>query len=208
MDLKTVLKIAEERNCIIPASSVYDMESVLGAVNTAKETGAPIIFQMCSRLSDHQNARYVVPVILKAMRESDTPTASHLDYGAGTAEVLRAFRHGATGIMTGASMFPPEENIETIRSVVEMCGACGVSVKGELGHVGTVRGVSMGEYTDVEGAKQFVRRTGVTALAIMMGAAHGRYKRMPVLDIGRTRDIKATTGVPLVLHGGSGVPDE
>ena len=92
--------------------------------------------------------------------------------------------------------------------MVEMCGACGVSVEGELGHVGTVRDASMSEYTDVEEAEQFVRETGVAALAIMVGTAHGRYKRAPVLDIGRIRDIKAATGIPLVLHGGSGVPDE
>lgn len=208
VDLKTILEIAEERNCAIPAFNVYNMESVLGVMNAAKETGAPVIFQMYSRLFDHQSARYVAPMILEAMRELDTPAAFHLDHGAGTAEVLRALRYGATGIMIDASVFPLEENIETTSSVVEMCGACGVSVEGELGHVGTVRDASMSEYTDVEEAEQFVRETGVAALAIMVGTAHGRYKRAPVLDIERIRDIKAATGIPLVLHGGSGVPDE
>lgn len=207
-DLKTILEIGEERQCAIPAFNVYNMESVMGVMMAAKETGAPVIFQMYSRLFDHQNAKYVAPMILEAMKELDTPAAFHLDHGAGVPEVLRALRYGATGVMIDASTFPLEENMESTRAVVELCGECHVGVEGELGHVGTVKDASMSEYTDAAEAELFVRTTGVAALAIMVGTAHGRYRRSPVLDIGRIREIKAAAGIPLVLHGGSGVPDE
>ncbi len=207
-DLKTILEIGEKRQCAIPAFNVYNMESVLGVMNAAKETGAPVIFQMYSRLFDYQNAGYVAPMILEAMKELDTPAAFHLDHGAGEPEVLRALRYGATGVMIDASTCPLEENMERTRAVVDMCAECGVGVEGELGHVGTVKDASMSEYTDVSEAEQFVRNTGVAALAVMVGTAHGRYQRSPVLDIERIRKIKEATGIPLVLHGGSGVPDE
>ena len=120
VDLKTILKIAEERNCAIPAFNVYNMESVLGVMNAAKETGAPVIFQMYSRLFDHQNARYVAPMILEAMRELDTPAAFHLDHGAGTAEVLRALRYYALDLFM-------EEPIQAVKefaiSKIRLLGA-------------------------------------------------------------------------------------
>lgn len=208
VDLKTILEIGEARKCAIPAFNVYNMESVLGVMNAAKETGAPVIFQMYSRLFDHQNARIAAPMILEAMKELDTPAAFHLDHGAGIPEVLRALRYGATGVMIDASTSPLEENIDITRQVVKLCAECGVSVEGELGHVGTAKDTSISEYTDVEEAKRFVQETGVAALAIMVGTAHGRYQRAPVLDIKRIREIKEAAGIPLVLHGGSGVPDE
>ncbi len=208
VSLKTILSIAEERKCAIPAFNVYNMESVLGVMNAAKETGAPVIFQMYSRLFDHQNARFVAPMILEAMKELDTPAAFHLDHGAGIPEVLRALRYGTTGVMIDASTSMLEENMEITRSVVKICGECGVSVEGELGHVGNTKDAIVSEYTEVEEARQFVQDTGVAALAIMVGTAHGRYKKAPVLDIDRIRDIREATGTPLVLHGGSGVPNE
>ena len=167
-DLKTILEIGEKRQCAIPAFNVYNMESVLGVMNAAKETGAPVIFQMYSRLFDYQNAGYVAPMILEAMKELDTPAAFHLDHGAGEPEVLRALRYGATGVMIDASTCPLEENMERTRAVVDMCAECGVGVEGELGHVGTVKDASMSEYTDVSEAEQFVRNTGVAALAVMV----------------------------------------
>jgi fructose-bisphosphate aldolase class II len=207
-DLKTILEIGEKRGCAIPAFNVYNMESVMGVLDAARETGAPVIFQMYSRLFDHPNAQFAAPVIHEAMRQLETPAVFHLDHGAGIPEVVRALRLGAGGIMMDASAFPLEENIEKTRDAVRLCAECGVPVEGELGHVGTTKDEQMGEYTDVAEAERFVRETGVAALAIMVGTAHGRYKQTPVLDIQRIRDIREETGIPVVLHGGSGVPDD
>ena len=112
-------------------------------------------------------------------------------------------------LLLTASALPLEQNIATTRRTVEMAQACGVSVEGELGHVGTTKDESMGEFTKVDEAVRFVNETGVSALAILVGTAHGRYKKAPKLDIERIAAIREATGrLPLVLHGGSGVPDD
>lgn len=132
----------------------------------------------------------------------------HLDHGAGIPQVLRALRLGCTGIMIDASTQPLEKNIEATRRAVEICGECGVFVEGELGHVGGTADEKMSDFTDVDEAERFAKETGVAAMAVMVGTAHGVYKSAPVLDIERIRTIHQRTGLPLVLHGGSGVPDD
>lgn len=206
--LKTILEEADRKGYAVPAFNVYNMETVLGVLQAAQETKAPVIFQMYSRLFDGPNARLTAPMVLEAIDQLETPAVFHLDHGAGIPEVQRALRWGATGIMFDASAFPLEENIAATRQVEELCGACGVSVEGELGHVGTTRDAAMGEYTKVDEAVRYAKETGVSALAVLVGTAHGHYKQAPVLDARRITDIKAAIGVPLVLHGGSGVPDD
>lgn len=206
--LKTILEEADRKGYAVPAFNVYNMETVLGVLQAAQETKAPVIFQMYSRLFDGPNARLTAPMVLEAIDQLETPAVFHLDHGAGIPEVQRALRWGVTGIMFDASALPLEENITATRQVEELCGACGVSVEGELGHVGTTRDAAMGEYTKVDEAVRYAKETGVSALAVLVGTAHGHYKQAPALDIRRITDIKAATGVPLVLHGGSGVPDD
>jgi ketose-bisphosphate aldolase len=94
------------------------------------------------------------------------------------------------------------------RRTVETCGYLGIGVEGELGHVGSVNDDTMEEYTDPDEAAEFVRLTGVCCLAVLIGNAHGHYKKTPNLDIDRVRAIRKATGLPLVLHGGSGIPDD
>lgn len=207
-DLNEILALGEKGGFAVPAFNVYNLETVLGVMNAAEETGAPVIFQMYSRLFDSQLARFVAPAILEAIDTMKTPAAFHLDHGAGTPEVLRALRYGATGIMIDASTLPLEGNIAKTKAAVELCAECGVSVEGELGHVGSTKDETMAEFTNVEDAVRFVDETGVSALAIMVGTAHGHYKKAPVLGIDRIAEIHAATKAHLVLHGGSGVPDD
>lgn len=207
-DLKDILEIGQQGNFAVPAFNVYNLETVLGVMNAAEEAGAPVIFQMYSRLLDSQNGQYVAPMIREAAKNMKVPVAFHLDHGAGVPEVLRALRYGATGIMIDASTQPLEQNIETTRNVVAMCNEVGVSVEGELGHIGTTKDEIGVEHTKVDEAIRYVEETGVSALAIMVGTAHGHYKQAPVLNIQRIKEIHDAVPAHLVLHGGSGVPDE
>ena len=208
IDLKQILDLAERKKAAIPAFNMYNMESVIGVMRAARETGAPVIFQMFNRLASTEYGTFVANSIKEAIRQLPTPAVFHLDHGAGIPEVMRALRLGVSGAMIDASTLPLEENIAKTRMAVDLCRECGVSVEGELGHVGGTSDEKLSDFTDVTEAKRFAEETGVSALAVMVGTAHGVYKKAPVLDIQRISDIRDATGLPLVLHGGSGVPVE
>ena len=208
INLKEILEIAEAKQCAIPAFNVYNMETVMGVMQAAESLRAPVIFQVYSRLFDSELGDMLSPVILRAIAGMKVPCAFHLDHGAGEKEVERALRNGATGVMIDASALPFAENVAVTKMISERAGFVGVPIEGELGHVGTTRDEFMGKYTKPEEAAEFVRQTGVAALAILVGTAHGRYKKAPTLDIPRIAEIRRATGIPLVLHGGSGVPDQ
>ena len=207
MDLQTILSIGRERKCAIPAFNVYNFETVIGILQAAEETGAPVIFQVYSRLFDSNNAKYIAPVILEAIDTLKTPAAFHLDHGAGEKEVLRALRYGATGVMIDASTQPIDVNIKLTKEVVDLASAVEVGVEGELGHIGRTTDQVWSGFTETSEAVRFVEETGVSALAVMVGTAHGHYKKSPVLAIDRIREINEAVNINLVLHGGSGVPD-
>lgn len=206
--LKEILKIAEDGKFAVPAFNVYNMETVMGCIEAAEEAKAPVILQSYSRLFTQGSAYYLAPIILAAAQKASVPVCFHLDHGASEQETTRAIRYGATGVMIDASAFDFDKNVEITKRVVETASYIGIDVEGELGHVGTVNDDAMDEFTEPEQAKEFVEKTGVAALAVLVGTAHGRYKKPPKLDIARIADIKAATGIPLVLHGGSGIPDD
>lgn len=208
IDLKQILEMAEQKNTAVPAFNIYNMESAIGVMRAARETGAPVIFQLFNRLASTEYGVFIACTIRKAIEELPTPAAFHLDHGAGIPQILRALRLGVTGAMIDASTLPLEENMAKTRMAVELCRNCGVSVEAELGHVGGTSDEKRSDFTDVSEAGRFAKETGISALAVMVGTAHGVYKKAPVLDIQRIRDLRVATGLPLVLHGGSGVPVE
>ena len=209
VNLKTVLSLAEAGGYAIPAFNVYNMETAMGAVKAAEELRAPVILQVYPRLMKEETGYYLSPVILAAANRATVPVCFHLDHGPSELETTRSIRYGATGIMLDGSTLPFEENIALTRRVVETCAYLDVQVEGELGHVGTTNDKEQDEFTTPADAKTFIEKTGVACLAVAVGTAHGRYKKPPKLDIERIKAIrKATGGAALVLHGGSGVPDE
>ncbi len=210
VSFKTVLDMAEKGNFAIPAFNVYNMETVMGVIRAAERQNAPVILQNYSRLVTNEEGYFLAPIIIAAAKQASVPVCYHLDHGASEVEVMRTLRYGATGIMIDKSALPMEENIAGTKNVVELCKAVGVEVEGEIGHVGSAANgdEQTTEYTTVEEAKAFVEGTGVTALAIAVGTAHGRYKKAPKLAIERIAEIHKNVDVALVLHGGSGVPDE
>ena len=206
--LKEILDVAEKGGFAVPAFNVYNLETLMGVVRAAEETKAPIIIQMYSRLFNTGTGRFMSPVILDVMNQLKTPVAFHLDHGAGIPECIRAMRYGTTGIMIDASTLPIDGNIGTTKKVVDMAREAGVSVEGELGHIGSTKDETWDAYTEVGDAVRYVNETGIDALAIMVGTAHGHYAKAPVLAIDRIAEIHAATDAHLVLHGGSGVPDD
>lgn len=209
VNLRYVLDLAEKGNFAIPAFNVYNMESVMGVLKAAEEMKAPIIMQVYPRLMKEETGYFLSPIIKAAAEKASVPVCFHLDHGPSELETTRSIRYGATGIMLDGSTLPFEENIALTKRVVETCSYLNVQVEGELGHVGTTADTDMDEFTTAEDAKKFVEETGVACLAVAVGTAHGRYKKPPKLDIERIKAIReATNNAALVLHGGSGVPDE
>lgn len=206
--LKEILAKAETGGYAVPAFNVYNMETVMGVARAAGTLRSPVILQCYSRLFDGEEGDYLSRIILRAAEKADVPVCYHLDHGAGLKEVVRALRWGATGIMLDVSLSPFEENLAATREVAALCAQAGVATEGELGHIGSTSDSQVAAYTDPAEAERFAAETGVAALAVMVGTAHGRYKKAPVLDIARIAAIKERTGLPLVLHGGSGVPDD
>lgn len=206
--LKEILDLAEKGGFAVPAFNVYNLETLMGVAAAAEETGAPVIFQMYSRLFDTVTGKMMAPVIRDVIDNLKTPAAFHLDHGVGMPEVVRAIRYGATGVMIDASLNPLDENIRITKEVVGVASAAGVSVEGELGHIGSTKDETWAAYTEVADAVRYAEETGVDALAVMVGTAHGKYKKAPVLAIDRIAEIHKAVRAHLVLHGGSGVPDD
>ncbi|MCR4719395.1 MAG: class II fructose-bisphosphate aldolase [Firmicutes bacterium] len=209
VSLKNVIDLAERGNFAIPAFNVYNTETVMGVTKAAEELRAPIIIQVYPRLLNEEVGYYLCPAIVAAARKATVPVCFHLDHGPSELEVQKALRWGATGIMYDGSVHPFEENVANTKHIVDICKAVDVTVEGELGHIGSVNDDAMDEFTNPDEAAEFVKRTGVTCLAVLIGNAHGHYKKTPKLDIERVKAIrKSTGGIPLVLHGGSGIPDD
>ena len=207
VNLQTILKDAKN-GYAVPAFNVYNMETVMGVIKAAEEERSPVILQFYSRLATTGFVDYLAPVILKAAQKASVPVCMHLDHGAGFEPATIAVHNGATGIMVDFSNLSLEDNILNTKKAVDLLKSIDVGVEGELGHIGkAIDGVST-DYTTVEDAKKYVEQTGVTALAIAVGTAHGRYKQAPVLQIERIKQINDAVDVALVLHGGSGVPDD
>lgn len=206
--LQQIINMAEEGNYCIPAFNVYNTESIMGIIEAAEERKAPVILQLYPRLVNQEVGFYIAPAVVAAAQRACVPVCLHLDHAAGKEEVYKSLRWGFTGIMQDGSALPYEENVALTRSAVEMCNTIGVGVEGELGHVGSVNDDTMDDFTDPNEAARFVKETGVCCLAVLVGNAHGHYKKPPKLDIERIRQIREAAGVPLVLHGGSGIPDE
>jgi fructose-bisphosphate aldolase class II len=148
---------------------------------------------------------YLIPMAKKA----SVPVVIHLDHGLTYDTCVKALKLGFSSVMYDCSTDSYEENVRKVKEMADIAHSYGATIEGELGHVGMTSDDDMDEFTTPEDAKRFVEETGVACLAVAVGTAHGRYSKPPKLDIERIKDIrKATNNAALVLHGGSGVPDE
>ena len=205
-----MIKKAYDAGYAIPAFNAENMEMAQAIIAAAEEANSPVIIQTTS-----PTVKYFVPTMTHAIVEelakrSSVPVALHLDHCTSFDDVMVAIRSGYTSVMFDGSKLPFEENMRLTRQVVETAKPMGVTVEAELGRVGGKEDNISGEdiYTDVEEARIFAKETGVDILAIAIGTEHGFYKGVPKLDFDRIAEIREVVPAPLVLHGGSGIPEE
>ncbi len=209
--MKTLLDEAEKRNTAVGAFSVGNMEMVMGAVAAAEELNTPIILQIAEVRLKNSPLELMGPMMISAAENSKVPIAVHLDHGLKFETVQKALELGFTSVMFDGSLLPLEKNIREVKRVREEAEKYGVTVEAELGVVGGNEGEGKQHEilcTNPDDAKIFCDETGVDALAVAIGNAHGNYPVLPSLRFDVLDDINKTVDTPLVLHGGSGITDE
>ncbi|MCR5067139.1 MAG: class II fructose-bisphosphate aldolase [Erysipelotrichaceae bacterium] len=217
---KELLKEAEERKIAVGAFNVTGMASMCAILEAAEELNEPVIIDFAPV---HEEMGIIEldrigPAMVALAKASKTKVAVHLDHGVEIDYIRRALEMGFTSCMYDGSALPFEENVANTRLVVEMAKAYGATVEAELGkmagltlnndHVVENRGIDRSNFTDPDQAKEFVDATGIDMLACSFGTSHGLYVKAPVLDSELVGEIRKTAGVPVVMHGGSGVTAE
>ena len=211
--LKEVLDWAEAHKCAVGAFNTPTFENVTAVISAAEKLGTPVIISH-AELHEAEGAPLdrIGPLMIWAAERAKVPVCVFLDHGETISYVKHAVDLGFTGVMYDASLKSYEENVAGTKEIVAYAHARSVQVEAEIGSMATREGGSDGSgaavYTDPELAKKFVFETGIDALAASFGTAHGIYKSKPVLDFDRIRRVRELTGVPLVMHGGSGVSPE
>ena len=209
--MKDLLERAAKNNIGCGAFSVGNMEMVKGAIRAAEELNTPIILQIAEVRLGHSPLHLMGPMMVQAAKEAKVDVAVHLDHGLTIETVKKALDLGFTSVMLDASTLPFEENIANTKKVVELAAQYGATVEAELGLVGGSEDGSCDHgirCTDPDDAKIFTEQTGIDALAVAIGNAHGNYPVAPTLAFGVLEQIYNKVEIPLVLHGGSGITDK
>lgn len=209
--MKDLLRRAEEKNIGCGAFSVGNMEMVRGAIRAAEELDTPIILQIAEVRLKNSPLHLMGPMMVQAAKEAKVDVAVHLDHGLTFETVDKALELGFTSVMLDASTLPFEENIARVKAVVEKARKYGATVEAELGLVGGSEDGSCEHgicCTDPDDAVVYARETGIDALAVAIGNAHGNYPVAPTLAFDVLEKIHEKVDIPLVLHGGSGITDK
>ncbi len=209
---KEILQDARKNGYAVGAFNVENMEMVMAVLAAAEEMQSPVIMQTTPGTVRYAGLDYYLANVAAAAARTKVPVVMHLDHGESFEMAMAAYRTGYTSIMIDGSKLSLEENIALTKSVTAACHPGGVPVEGELGKVGGKEDdLDNGDdnpYTDPQEAVRFAEETGVDALAIGVGTAHGVYKGIPKVNTQLVGIIRQAVDVPLVLHGTSGVPDE
>lgn len=216
VNLNDVLKPAQKGKYAVGLFNAVNLELARGIIAAAEQTGSPVIMGTAEVLLPYGPLEEVSYYLLPMAKKARVPVVVHLDHGLKKETCLKALELGFTSIMYDCSTDSYDENVKKVKEMADIAHAYGATIEGELGHVGDNEGSAEGSshmtdpsafFTDPKMAKDYVEKTGVDALAIAVGNAHGAYKLPPKLDFERIRTIAKTVDVPLVLHGGSGLTD-
>lgn len=211
VNLNDVLKDAQKKGYAVGLFNTTDSDMLEAAIAAAEEERSPIVIGTAEVLLPYGDLSLIAPGLVAAAKRASVPVVIHFDHGLTFDRCMEALKLGFSSVMFDGSAGDPAKNIADTREVVRIAHAMGASVEAEIGHVGQASSNdndATDRYTTVEEATSFVEATGVDALAIAIGTAHGAYKTKPKLDLQRLREIRAATDVPLVLHGGSGLSDD
>lgn len=214
--LNDVLADAKKNKYGVGLFNTVNLEMAKGVISAAEELRSPVIIGTAEVLLPYASLEELAYFLLPMAKKATVPVVLHFDHGLSAEKITEALKLGFSSVMYDCSTAGYEENIKKVADMVKIAKMFGATVEGELGHVGAndtgaAEGSGSGDhsiYTEPEQAKDFVERTGVDALAVAIGTAHGAYKEKPKLDIERLKEIANTVSVPLVLHGGSGLSDK
>ena len=216
VNMNEVLKPAQQGKYAVGLFNAVNLELARGIIAAAEQTGSPVIMGTAEVLFPYGPLEEVSYYLLPMAKKAKVPVVIHLDHGLKKETCLKALELGFTSIMYDCSTDTYDENVRKVKEMADIAHSFGATIEGELGHVGDNEGSAEGSshlsdpskfFTDPKMAKDYVQKTGVDALAIAVGNAHGAYKLPPKLDFERIRTIAKMVDVPLVLHGGSGLTD-
>lgn len=215
-NLNEVLIPAKKKHYAVGLFNAVNLELARGIINAAESTGSPVIMGTAEVLFPYGPLEEVSYYLLPMAKKANVPVVIHLDHGLNYDTCIKALELGFSSIMYDCSTDSYDENVRKVKEMADIAHSYGATIEGELGHVGDNEGSAEGDshlddpskyFTDPKMAKDYVDKTGVDALAVAVGNAHGAYKLPPKLDFERIRTIARTVDVPLVLHGGSGLTD-
>ena len=216
VNLNEVLIPAKKNRYAVGLFNAVNLELARGIINAAEATRSPVIMGTSEVLLPYGPLEEVSYYLIPMAKKASVPVVVHFDHGLKFDTCVQALKLGFSSVMYDCSTDTYEENVRKVKEMADIAHSYGATIEGELGHVGDNEGSAEGNshlddpskyFTDPRQAKEFVEKTGVDALAIAVGNAHGAYKLPPKLDFERIRTIANTIDVPLVLHGGSGLTD-
>lgn len=212
-NLNEVLRPARKERYAVGLFNTCSLEFAKGVIEAASALHSPVVIGTAEILLHLASLEEMADMLLPMAKRADVPVVVHLDHGLTEECCRKALRLGFSSIMYDCSTDPYEENVRKVKEMADLAHAYGASIEAELGHVGNnpsegTQADPQAFYTEPEQALDFVTRTGVDALAISVGTAHGAYKLPPKLDFDRIREIASLVDCGLVLHGGSGLTDE
>lgn len=211
VNLNTVLSDAQKNGYGVGLFNTTDTDMLEAVISVAEELRAPVIIGTAEVLLPAGELKLIAPSIIAAAKRATVPVVVHYDHGLTFDRCMEALQLGFSSVMFDGSAGDYEKNVADTREIVKIAHAFGATVEGEIGHVGEANdndNAATDLYTKVEEALDYATLTGVDALAVSIGTAHGAYKSKPKLDLARLNDIRNALQIPLVLHGGSGLTDD
>ncbi|MBQ8311469.1 MAG: class II fructose-bisphosphate aldolase [Clostridia bacterium] len=211
VNLNEVLADAKAKKYGVGLFNTTDTDMLEAVISTAEELRAPVIIGTAEVLLPAGELKLIAPAIIAAAKRATVPVVVHYDHGLTFDRCMEALQLGFSSVMFDGSAGDYAQNIADTREIVKIAHSFGATVEGEIGHVGSADSNDNDAtdlYTKVGEAFDYATATGVDALAVSIGTAHGAYKSKPKLDLVRLNEIHNALEIPLVLHGGSGLTDD